>query len=118
MSETTNRTGHGAWCTVLHPHPGILWRADTGAIGFTAVGKIATDDGIQDYDGADLKTVIATMTEAGMDTAAVFGTLVRLHGRDLKTGDLDTWTPDRNRPRPDLGDLPPLSSTHEVMEQL
>lgn len=115
---TVDRTGHGAWATVLTPHPGILWRADTGAIGFQAVGKIATDTGVQNYDGADLKTVIDTMLAAGMDSAAVFGTLVRLHGRDLKTGDLDTWTPDRNRPRPDLGDPPPMTSTHEVMEQL
>lgn len=118
MAYSADRTGHGRWCTVLAPHPGILWTDDHDALGFQAVGKIATDDGIADYDGHDLHTVIDALAAAGMTATAAFDTLAALHGRDLKAGELDTWRPDRNRARPDLGELPPLQSTAQVMDEL
>lgn len=104
-----HRTGHGSWCTILTPCAGILWtNGDT--VGFEPV--------LGDVDPEPINQQIQANTDAGLPPPESFALLASLIGRNLTTGQLDTWTPDRQRHRPDLGPEPTMTTTTEVMAAL
>lgn len=103
------RTGPGRWCTVLTPCPGILW-TDGEVIGFEPIRSDEVDPGPVDDQ-------IAAYEAAGLPGAVAFDLLSKLIGRNIVRGELSTWTPERNRPRPDLGAAPVMTTT-EVMQAI
>ena len=105
MSDRTARTGHGRWAAILTPCPGVLWCSDTGSVGFEPVPS-------GDVDPTPVLDMLANL-----DGPEAFDLIASLIGKDIKAGNLDTWTPDRNR-RPNLGDPPTMTSAAEVMEAL
>ena len=108
-TERAHRTGHGSWCTILTPCPGILW-TNSDVVGFEPV--------IGDHDPAPVDQQIQANRDAGLAADRSFSLLAALIGRNLTVGQLDTWTPDRQRHRPDLGPEPDMTSTTEVMAAL
>ncbi|HRI93973.1 MAG TPA: relaxase domain-containing protein [Nocardioides sp.] len=64
------------------------------------------------------KRIAALNEAAGLPGAVAFHLLSKLIGRNVVAGELSTWTPDRNRPRPDLGAAPVMTTTTEVMQAI
>ena len=102
------RTGHGRWCTIKSPCPGILW-TNSSVVAFEAIPH-------EDADPASINAQIAaTVDHLGADAA--FDLLLSLIGQHEQCGDLATWTPDTPSHRP--GTRPDIDITRaEIMARI
>lgn len=110
MTYGNDRTGPGRWCVVMTPCAGMLWTNDTDSVGFQPVPKV---DGAT-VDPTPLTMQIDAWHDAGRTPTEAFNLLAALVGKNLTTGDLTTWKPAKNRPRPHLGSAPAVTSAATV----